>query len=104
MKRVLLTFFILSCLTYLTPLRASHIVGGEILITHISGFQYEMRVNIYRDASGIPVPIQAAIVAYPRGNGSSAPIAIGQQPQNNYPSNPIFQCTGVTWCLPKDSD
>ncbi len=47
---------------------ASHIVGGEIIITHVQGFQYVMTMNLYRDASGISAPATAAITAYQRSN------------------------------------
>ena len=47
---------------------ASHIVGGEIIITHVQGFQYVMTMNLYRDASGISAPATAQITAYQRSN------------------------------------
>lgn len=35
---------------------SSHIVGGEIFINHIHSYDYEIKLNLYRDVSGIAVP------------------------------------------------
>ncbi len=49
----------------------SHIVGGEITITHLGGFSYELSMNLYRDASGIPAPTQVGISVTQRNTVSS---------------------------------
>lgn len=100
MKNVIfLTLLSLFLITGMSS-RASHIVGGEILITHIQNFQYEIRVNIYRDDIGIQPPPAASIVAYRRGTGGLPPTAIGTQPQLN-PATNCTNPTNPTWCLPK---
>lgn len=45
---------------------ASHLVGGEIVITHIQGFDYTLSMNLYRDAGGISAPMTAQITALQR--------------------------------------
>ncbi len=51
----------------------SHIVGGEIVLEHLQGFSYRIKVNIYRDAVGILPPSSARIGVYERGTGGLNP-------------------------------
>ncbi len=85
MKKVLLLSFLSFLLCDISAF-GSHIVGGEILITHIQNFEYELRMNIYRDQVGIGLPNTAQITAYRRGNGTGAPQQVG------------------TWTLPRLAD
>lgn len=63
MKRLyILTISILISLSAI----ASHIVGGEISITHISNYDYKLEMRLYRDASGIAAPPTAAIDVFQR--------------------------------------
>ncbi|MEZ5012668.1 MAG: PKD domain-containing protein [Chitinophagales bacterium] len=45
----------ISCITLLLltgrPLFAWHIIGGEMIYTHLSGYDYELKLKIYRDCS-----------------------------------------------------
>ena len=52
-----------------TKTNASHIVGGEIVITHVSADKYVLSMNMYRDASGIFAPANGIIRAYERVSG-----------------------------------
>jgi hypothetical protein len=74
MKKLLL--LPLVCLLFaFGKVEASHIVGGEIVITHVQGFQYVLTMNLYRDASGIAAPPTAQIEAFQR---------VGLQPRGNW--------------------
>jgi hypothetical protein len=64
MKKLCLS--LASFLLAFVNLHATHVVGGEIRMTHISGFQYKIELSIYRDMSGIPVPATATVEAYRR--------------------------------------
>ncbi len=75
-KALFFTFLSLFLFLGLTT-KASHIVGGEILITHVNNFTYELRVNIYRDAGGIGLPATAIINVYRRGTGGLPPTNVG---------------------------
>lgn len=67
-KLLLLPLFAL--LIVLGKVEASHIVGGEIIITQVNpnANVYVITMNLYRDASGITAPATAQITAYQRSN------------------------------------
>ncbi len=76
-------------------------LGGEILLKHISGSQYQLTCNLYRSLNGsIAWPLELPINAFARGTGSGIPSNISSQPQNHRPPG----CTGSTFCLPKVYD
>ncbi|MEQ8360273.1 MAG: gliding motility-associated C-terminal domain-containing protein [Cytophagales bacterium] len=65
--RILILFSVL--IFSFTKTNASHIVGGEIVITHVSADKYVLSMNLYRDASGISAPGGGNIEAYERVSG-----------------------------------
>ncbi len=81
MKR-LLSIFVMLCLAY--GAHATHLMGGEIIVTHLSGSDYEIRVTHYRDTLGIHLSNYVHIKIdsldatsgnyYPFGSSSSVPL------------------------------
>ena len=59
MKKLLLLISIIFL--GFTSTYASHLMGGEITYTHVSGDDYEVTLIIYRDCSGIPVSQNATV-------------------------------------------
>jgi hypothetical protein len=55
---------------------ASHVVGGDIRITHINNFSYELSLTLYRDASGAPFGATEVVDVYKRGSGIGTPSSI----------------------------
>lgn len=60
MKKLLL--IISFSVFYLGSLQASHLMGGQITVSQISGFQYEIKMTLYRDTTGIPIAQTADFV------------------------------------------
>lgn len=52
MKKILL--FLLSVF-FISSADATHLMGGQITVSQISGLQYEIKMTLYRDTSGIPI-------------------------------------------------
>ncbi len=69
MKKLLL-LPLLTLLFVFGKVDASHLVGGEITITHVQGFQYVLSMNLYRDVSGIGAPATAMVTARQRVGGA----------------------------------
>lgn len=65
--------YILFLVHFISQARADHIVGGEILIEHLIDYDYRIRVNIYRDGSGILPPLVANVEVFERGTGGLNP-------------------------------
>lgn len=53
MKKFLLAFALL--LSSLGSLKATHMMGGQITVQHISGMDYRVKYTAYRDTVGIPI-------------------------------------------------
>ncbi|MEM7039754.1 MAG: T9SS type A sorting domain-containing protein, partial [Bacteroidota bacterium] len=49
------------------PAHASHIMGGEITIAHLSGLNYEVSLTVYRDINGVPMASSANIQVVEQG-------------------------------------
>ncbi len=71
--RKLLWFISIFLTLFLYKAKGDHIVGGEILIEHLHDFDYRIKVNIYRDGTGILPPLVANIGIYKRGTGGLNP-------------------------------
>ena len=59
MKKLLLV--LVACFTFTTGTFASHMMGGQITISHISGMDYHLKYTAYRDMTGIPIGTLAMI-------------------------------------------
>ena len=59
MKKILLVLAVL--VSYLTPVSASHMMGGQMTIQHVSGMTYVINYTAYRDVTGIPIATSATI-------------------------------------------
>ncbi|MFM9008179.1 MAG: hypothetical protein ACKORE_06345, partial [Bacteroidota bacterium] len=53
MKKILLAFALL--LSTLGSLKATHMMGGQITVQHISGMDYRVKYTAYRDTVGVPI-------------------------------------------------
>lgn len=63
MKRTIYSLIGLIVLMMITcSTRASHIMGGEITYTWVSGNTYNLSLTLYRDCSGIAAPSSASVV------------------------------------------
>lgn len=72
MKKSLLQFIAFAFfLSSTTVLQASHLMGGEIIATQISGATYRLELHYFRDALGIPM---ASSVPYTVYDGSNTTI------------------------------
>jgi Secretion system C-terminal sorting domain len=59
MKKALL--LVLLCLSFSMRSNASHMMGGQITVSHISGMDYNVVYTAYRDMSGIPIAPTATL-------------------------------------------
>jgi hypothetical protein len=59
MKKLLLV--LVASLTFATGSFASHMMGGQITISHNSGMDYHLKYTAYRDMTGIPIGTVAMI-------------------------------------------
>ncbi len=60
MKKTLLSLFLLVMLVMSS--HASHLMGGQITASQISGNLYEIKMTLYRDTSGIPIATTADFI------------------------------------------
>lgn len=56
-----LSLLLLVLLSTQSLVQASHIIGGEVTYQWISGNTYQLRLSLYRDCSGIPLPLSTPI-------------------------------------------
>lgn len=66
MKKLLILPLLFLAFFISNKVNASHIVGGEIVITYVQPTQYVLTMNLYRDQSGIAAPPTAQIEAFQR--------------------------------------
>lgn len=59
MKKLVL--FVLS-LFFISTSDATHLMGGQITASQISGLQYEIKMTLYRDTTGIPIATSADFI------------------------------------------
>ncbi len=83
MKRDFITLLIMLSIMLITcsGLRASHIMGGEITYSWVSGNSYQVTLSLYRDCSGINAPTSAMV------NISSASCGISGLTANLFPTS-----------------
>src|SRR5687768_18473472 len=70
-KSLLSFAFALFALLLFNPqtAKASHLMGGEITVTHVSGTTYKITQKIYRDCAGIALdPTTFVTLAGPTGS------------------------------------
>jgi len=93
--RVLLRFFTLSllalCLGFSYRAQASHVQGGDLTYTSLGGNQYQVVLHLYRDCSGVTLPISMSLNVKDGCNGTT---------QGTYPMNPVPNAiiTGNQYC------
>ena len=68
MRKLLLSLF--SFLILSINSQASHLYGGEITISHIAGFSYELKTILYVDHVGIPPPGSIFVKSYAKSNNA----------------------------------
>jgi hypothetical protein len=68
MKKILLSLALI--LTGSIQSFASHLMGGQIVATQISGQSYEIKMTLYRDTTGIPIAADADFVVTDLSNSS----------------------------------
>lgn len=66
MKKLLLILITLAVLN--TESISTHLYGGQISVTFLSGTSYAVELHIYRDIAGIPVGQSAMVSSYGRAN------------------------------------
>ncbi|MBL7923534.1 MAG: HYR domain-containing protein [Bacteroidia bacterium] len=64
-KKLLMYFFACALLAFCGIAEASHLMGGQITYTHISGNTYKIRYTLYRDCAGIPAPTSVSVAVSP---------------------------------------
>jgi hypothetical protein len=71
MKKLLITFliFLISLPTF-----ASHLMGGQIVVTNLGGYDYEIKLTAYRDTIGIPMATAAMFQISMDSSGVMIPI------------------------------
>lgn len=77
--------FLIAFLAFYVKAEASHILGGELFYTHVSGNTYNVTMIIYGDCSGSVQAFQGLISATPEVqvyNGSTLTSTIFLQPQS----------------------
>lgn len=69
MKKLLLTLSFAAAFVFAAE--ASHLMGGQITASQVSGSQYEIKMTLYRDTTGIPISATADfVIADASGSGS----------------------------------
>ncbi len=81
----LLPLLILLCLSF--GAKASHLMGGEIVVKHLSGSDYEIRLTHYRDTLGINLISSTPIYVY---SWDTAMNMYNTFYSNNVPRNTMF--------------
>ncbi|MBL7922992.1 MAG: T9SS type A sorting domain-containing protein [Bacteroidia bacterium] len=74
MKKLLLV--ILLSIGFTANTRASHMMGGQITLEHVSGMDYHLVYTAYRDMTGIPIALVSNINFVDSLSGTSFQIAI----------------------------
>jgi len=74
MKKLLLV--LVATLTFVTSSFASHMMGGQITISHNSGMDYHLKYTAYRDMSGIPIGTVAMIYFVDSTSGANFTMTI----------------------------
>ena len=74
MKKLLLV--LVACLTFATSSFASHMMGGQITISHNSGMDYHLKYTAYRDMTGIPIGTVATIYFVDSTSGANFTLTI----------------------------
>lgn len=67
MKKVLLIVAAIFCSSI--SVKATHLMGGEMVVTHVSGNQYIIHLTAYRDTLGIPFATVANFKVYNNSGG-----------------------------------
>jgi len=57
-KNTILTFFFIFSISFISPIKASHTLGGEIFWECVGNGKYVFHVRAYRDCTGIPFQFQ----------------------------------------------
>lgn len=92
--------FLLFCLLISFSLRASHIVGGDISYTHLTGMSYKVTLKLYRDCGG------AALATIANVEAGSASLALNMSMNLNLVSSGVLNsyCNGLaTTCTSTSS-
>lgn len=76
MKKLILLFAVLGIA--LVPAKATHLMGSQIVSTHISGYTYQIKLTTYRDTLGIPMATSADFHINGIGNAFNTTISTGQ--------------------------
>jgi len=74
MKKALL--LVLLCLSFTMRSNASHMMGGQITVSHISGMDYNVVYTAYRDMKGIPISTTATLNFVDSTSGTSFTVTI----------------------------
>lgn len=93
MKRIL-TLLVMTLATLGSY--ASHIAGGEMTYTHISGLDYKITVKLYRDCQGIPAPSFLSVYVTDLANSTNSIIALNLTSNglvNSYCASVTTNCT-----------
>ena len=74
MKKLLLA--IVACFIFASSTMASHMMGGQITISHTSGMDYHLKYTAYRDMTGIPIGTMATIYFVDSASGANFSLTI----------------------------
>ena len=69
-QRILVILMALFSFQFGGDLLATHLAGGEIIYTHVTGNTYQVQLTVYRDCAGINLPSTASIQITPTNSGS----------------------------------
>jgi hypothetical protein len=95
--RFLVLFLGSLCLGFARPAQASHAVGGSLTYTSLGGNSYRVRVDFFRDCSGIVAPTTLTLNCQTTCGGPSTPLTLNQvgQPFIGMPYNSAIQPTAL---------
>lgn len=88
---------LLGVFVFLTSFQvdASHIIGGDIQYEYLGNNQYYIKLVLYRELTGIPLPATEQVVATSASCGSTVTINV-QRTQQYLASNFAFDCISQT--------
>ncbi len=70
------------CCTLALPGRATHLMGGEMTVEHLSGNDFIIHLTAYRDTIGVPFALTATFDVYDIGNNLVLTSTVPQDPNS----------------------
>jgi hypothetical protein len=102
MKKLLLAFVYFLLLQ--APLNASHLMGGQITASNISGLNYDVIMTLYRDTTGIPIALQDHILVYTSAGANIADLLANTTFPVNYGNGVEEYVYTINYTFPSTGD